>query len=263
MNYLNILIVCLLLAVVVACKKEKDDINSPTPTPPPASISSYPLTVGNSWKYHTEIHVDTSGLPFYDAYYDHYWTVISDTSIIGIPSTKIAQLDSNYDGFTRIAHTYYANRPDGFYLMAATNSGSMLFLRSKEVLNDFSISLLNAFTDKLQNTDTIFIPDSSLHLMKFPIVQNEKWHSYEYGLQFKIKRQWLGDAIVITPAGIFACKKLQILFDFDDDGQNDPDALIVYQYFSTKGLIKETQYGVLNSGFMTLNRTTELVSVNF
>ena len=259
---ISLILIYLLIIIAVSCKKEKDDIANPVPIPP-ANINSYPLTIGNSWKYHTNINIDTSGATFYEAEYDHYWNVISDTSIIGIPSTKIAQLDSNYNGTTRLAYSYYSNKPDGFYGMAALNLGSTLFLKNIELSADLSFNLLNILNVKIPTSDTVFVPNPSLQFMKFPIVNNEIWNSYESGAPFKVKRQWLGDVVVTTPAGAFACKKLQVVFDFDDDGQNDPGELIVYQYFSVKGLVKETQNRVINNPVGILSITTELVYVNF
>jgi len=82
-------------------------------------LDSFPLVVGYSWKYYTEMHIaDSAGVNYLNNYYDNYWVVLSDTTITGVISTKITQLDSNYNATTHLTFTYYANKPDGLYGMA-------------------------------------------------------------------------------------------------------------------------------------------------
>jgi hypothetical protein len=252
----------LLVLGISGCYKDKDGGGNNSK----GGIHSFPLTVGNAWKFHTEAHIDSAGVNLLESYYYDFWKVLSDTSINGIPSAKISQLDSNYSGKTYLGYTYYANKQDGFYGMAVVNYGSLLFLKSSGIFSKTHFSILNTFENKLSHTDSVFNPDNPLHLMKFPVVINESWRSYEGGINSNVMRKWLGDTAITTDAGNFACKKLIIFSDNDLDGKPDKDFFTVFQYFSTKGLIMETRTDSVtfpDGGRGILHQTTKLVKVNF
>jgi hypothetical protein len=140
----------------------------------------------------------------------------------------------------------------------------MFFLRSAVTHERFS--LLSTFPNESARPDTVFIPGTSLHLMKFPSAINNEWRSYEYGPGFNFIRKWIGYATINTSAGTFNCIELQLFADNDHDSQPDPDFPLVYQYFSGKGLVEETQSDTLTfSGGAQglLNRVTKIVQVNF
>ena len=260
LSYLKLLNIFLIIIFVIACKKEKDEINNP-PLLQPTEYNWYPLTIGNSWKYHTEIHVDSLGIPIVNEYFDLYWTTVSDTLINGVPSTKIAHIDSNYSGITRLFHGYYANRGMGFYIMALGGDGSSFHLRFNEHTVDQSF-FPTSLENKLYMADTVYLPNDPGHIMKYPVVQYEIWPEWGFSSIYNTRgRQWLSDTVITTPAGTFQCKRLRAFRDADGDGQNDEGDLELYQYFSSKGLIKETRHQ-FSSGW-TLNGTTELVYVNF
>jgi hypothetical protein len=247
--------------MTVSCKKDNDDMIG---APPVVQLSAYPLTIGNFWKYHTEMFIaDSNGVNYDSMYFDNYWTVVSDTFINGVPSTKVAQLDSNYEGTTHLANTYYSNQPNGFYGMATENFGSMLYLpvhRTEFNTGKNSYLQFPEFAER----DSIFIPDSALWLLKFPAVINDIWHAVRYGSgdSFQTRKyenyQW-----VSTGAGIFNCIKVKVYAE--SNGQPDTTSA-VYQYFSNKGLIRETQLVYLTFGdgsTGTMTRTSELIQLNF
>lgn len=243
----------------------KDD-NSDGNNPPVAiQLDSFPLTIGHSWKFHTEVRLsDSVGVVSQFDQFDNYWTVISDTLINGVPSSKIAQLDSNYDGTTHLAYSYYANKPEGFFGMAYLNMGSMFVLRSTSNAE----VLLNSYLQFLApaNVDSLFIPDSSLWFLKFPTALNDTWHAVKYGTSgsYYQTRKYENYQTFTTSAGTFNCLKVKIYFE--DNGQPDAGSPIFYQYFGTKGLIAETLFAQIvfaDGSTRILNRTTKLVQVNF
>ena len=264
----KLLYILTVLILSIACKKDKQENNSNGNNQAQiVQLDSFPLTVGHSWKYFTEMHLaDSNGVVFESKYYDNYWVIISDTTINGIASAKISQLDSNYNQTTHLAYSYYANKPNGFFGMAVENSGSMFFLRQSSQRNQLQFNLFSNFGNNTLGIDTVFVPDSSLYLMKFPSTINDTWVSYEYGTPGLIKRKWIGYSTISTNAGTFNCIKLQAFWDRDGDNQPDSSSITIYQYFSDKGLIEETQFAHLtfSSGATAiLNQTTKLVQVNF
>lgn len=263
MTYRKWYCVFFVLGMISACKKDSD--NTATAAFPVAiQLSSYPLTIGNFWKYHTEMDIaDSNGVVFDHHYFDNYWTVISDTFINGIPSSKVAQLDSNYDGTTHRANTYYSNQPSGFFGMATEGYGSMFYLlahRTEFNLQENSYLQFPEFAER----DSIFIPDTALWFLKFPAVLSDTWHTVRYGSDdFFQTRKYESYQSVNTSAGIFNCIKVKVYTE--SNGQPDTTSS-VHQYFSNKGLIKETQFVHLTFGdgsTGTMTRTSELIQINF
>jgi hypothetical protein len=253
-----------------ACKKDNSENTGNGTGSQQIQLTSYPLTIGNSWEYYTESHVaDSTGAIWLSDYYTNYWNALSDTIINGIVCTKISQLDSNYDGSTHLAYTYYANRSDGFYGIAVQNNGGMFYLKTNEILKLTQFDLLGSFGNKTFSNDTAFLPATSLKLLKFPSNTNDIWLSHEYNNPIPdiIKRKYICDTTISTSAGTFNCKKLQMFWDIDNNNLPDSGYSEIYQYFSTKGLIQEEWNEALifggSSGIDSLHRITKLVHVNF
>ncbi len=265
--------VCLLATISLmffACSKDKDPNTGDNNQGRTFQLDSFPLAVGNSWKYHTEVDVDTEGVHYLDIRIDSYWNVISDTLINSVHVSKVAQLDSNYSGTKTFGYTYYANKADGFYGVAYAGNSSSFNLKNIGLKFKIRSALFGSFGNGVKGGDSLYIPDTSLHLMKFPVCIGNLWCSYEYG-NSDYYRKWIGFELVTTPAGSFQCVKLQLFHDGDHNGQPDDNFPFVYQYFSTKGLVQETMQESLIFNSMTtehvttgyLTKTTKLVQVNF
>ena len=254
--------------VIIGCKKDKDNNdnnNNGVKSPVAIQLDSFPLMVGHSWTFYTEVHLaDSTGVVYENHYYTNYWTVVSDTIINGVPAAKISQLDSNYNGTTHLGYTYYANKPNGFFGMAVDNFGSMFYLKT---ISNTEVSI-NSYLQisKLTNVDTIFVPSSPLWFLKFPSTLNDIWHTVKYGTSgsYYQTRKYDGYQTVTTSAGTFDCLKTKIYFE--NNGQADTTSSTVYQYFASKGLIQETQFIHLlfsEKTTGTMSRTTKLIQVNF
>lgn len=247
--------------VLSGCKKDKGNNNLPVEI----ELDSFPLNVGCFWKYYTEIHLaDSNGVVYHSDYYDNYWTVISDTTINGVPSAKISQSDSNYNGNVRLAYSYYANKPDGFFGMAVENAGSMFYLKTNSGIADWLNP--NLQFSNLAGVDSVVVPDSSPWFFKFPTALNDTWHAVKYSPSdsFYQIRKYDSYQTVTTDAGTFNCIRVKIYFE--NNGQPLSNPTIIYQYLSEKGLIEETHLAKTVSGngeTVTISRTTKLVQVNF
>ncbi len=126
---------------------------------------------------------------------------------------------------------------------------------------------MGSFGNYFAKTDTVFVPDTFLYLLKFPSAINDIWYSHEYNNPAPeiIKRQWLGYKTISTSVGRFNCIKLQMFCDEDHNNQPDFGQAIIYQYFSNKGLVQEKWIQDINfgNGIAKLTRVTKLVKVNF
>jgi hypothetical protein len=258
---IRFLIVALVVcgAVLNGCKKDPP----PNNTTRSSALTSFPLAVGNAWKYHTVytqvLSGDTAVLQF-----DSFWKVSNDTMINNELVSIMMQIDSNYNGSVDTGYSYYANRSNGLFGIAAIGSGSSFFLRTDEDATGMPAIGPSLISLRM---DSVFIPGSSLWLLKFPSAENDLWASNEYGIADIFKRRWLSDTTVITPAGTFDCKMLQPMFDSDNNGQADSTAMKILQYFADEGLIKEERSGTIvpsSSGSGgTIHQITELVHQNF
>lgn len=264
---------CLLAAISLmffACSKDKDPNTGNNNQGRTFQLDSFPLAVGNSWKYHTEVDVDTEGVHYLDIRIDSYWNVIFDTLINSVHTSKVAQLDSNYDGAKTFGYTYYANKADGFYGVAYAGNNSSFYLKNIGSTFKTGAALLASFGNGAKGGDSLFIPETSLYFLKFPVNVGDVWHSHEYGSS-DYYRKWIGLETVTTSAGAFLCAKLLMFKDSDHNGVPDPNFPLVYQYFSTKGLVQETMEEPITFNSMTTDhvtngyftKTTKLVQVNF
>ncbi len=248
-----------------SCKKQKDTEPIAGNNVQPIQLNSFPLTVGNSWKYYSELYfTDSIGNIGMYSYYNSFWESLSDTVINGIVSTKISQLDSNFNGTTHLAHTYYANEADGLYGIAVENLGGLFFLRESEQVKLSTLNLFSSFGIYNTVMDTPFVPSPSLRLMKFPSTINDIWISYEYNNPTSdiFKRKWVAYSTITTNAGTFDCIKMQLFFDYNFDNQPDSGTANIIQYFSSKGLIQEEYNDIVtfaDGSTYTFNRISKLI----
>ena len=237
-----------------SCKKDKNKTA--------AGFATFPLSVSNTWQYFTESQNGT----YYSSFVSN-WRVIIDTSINGFAVTKISQRDSNLaSGYARQGYSYYSNKSDGLYGVAVENSGSSFMFKNNEWDENMEAQLFGSFGRSGNSSDSLFIPDTALYLLRYPVIVNDQWTSNEFGPASGVKRKWLGDETIATSAGTFNCKKLQIIFDLNHNNFPDTNEASVYQYFSDKGLIQEEKFQtfISFSGDTTyLHRVTKLTSVNF
>ena len=244
-TFLNLLI--LAVVTITGCDKEASK-----------NESEFPLSGSNSWQYITETDIDSSVSSFIS-----YWQIINNSSINGIAVTKVSQRDSfTNTGAVRQAYSYYHQATDGLYGIASENSGSSFFFKTEEE----NWPLMNSFPRSANKTDSLFIPDTALYLLRYPVVLNDIWRSNEYGPGANTKREWIGTETITTPAGTFTCDKLRIILDFNDNSIVDADEVTIVQHFSDKGLIQEEQFRILtnlNGDTIPFHRLTRLTQINF
>src|SRR6202012_1177235 len=129
----------------------------------------------------------------------------ADTIING---TKAAVVLTTSAG--NVSRTYYFNNAKGYFLAAYRN-----------------------------DTDSLVIFNPAVQIASFPNVIDSAWKSVApsedlisflpYG---PFIWQWIEYSKITTPAGIFNCCKLRMTGEYP---------ITTYQYYSTKGLVKEIQ----------------------
>lgn len=249
----------LTLLLFGACKKE----DAPAAEPTPVTLNQFPLATGNKWTYHVLQSTIASKGNTYTSY-DINWEVVSDTIIENINSFKVWQhtFMVNNDSANEQAYFYYANHDSGFYKIADYDVSSFAQFKN-EPPQILSTGLIEIPIQPQAGPFHLLTPRPML--LKFPTSVNDKWVSYESADE-RIKRKWLGYETITTPAGTFDCIKLQVIIDIDLDGEQDTGAGIIYQYFSAKGLIRETlSYPVTveNGEVARFVKSADLMKVNF
>ena len=264
-QYFIFAIVSIILFGQLSCKK--DHISEPIGHSVAFPLNSFPLSIGNYWKYSTEIRVYTqTGFLIYTIDYIHDWEIISDTMIAGFQTSKMSRIDSSLtDSSVNSAMVYYTNQPDGFFGVAYDGNIPMIDMRSSSnKLNYFSCFGINP---EYNQTDTLIVFNDYFRILKFPSNPNDIWSPILNNNMLVGKRKWLGYSTITTPAGTFNCIKLEIFTDSNNDNLPDTGQASTFQYFSDKGLIREETIQALTFGCIntvdTMKRVTNLVLCNF
>lgn len=266
----NQLLFILILFLLASCKKEDNQGSHTNTVSNNVHIDSFPLAVGHTWKYYSELHmIDSLGTNYFISRYDNLWSTVSDTFVNGELSTKILQIDSNYNGMIDSCYTYYANRVDGLYGVAYLGNGTMFYFKSTTPFLNINNSSFGLLINPPVSVDTVFVPATSLRLLKFPSIIHDSWLSYEYNVPIPdiIKRRWIGVKTITTNAGVFNCLELQMFWDVDNDNIPDSGTANILQYFSEKGLIQEEYHQTISySGSNqtdSVYRISKLTQINF
>lgn len=157
-------------------------------------------------------------------------TVVADTLINGFNAAVVL---TNYNG--TLSRAYYANKDRAYYMLGYRNTAN----------------------------DSVIILDAPDKLAQFPVAQNTSWTSagkVANDFNSPYNWQWQGFYTITTPLGNLNCGKLMF---------TSSSPIVTYQYYTTKGLVKELQLttnmpqsGSGRSDFK-LSSTTTLVYVNF
>jgi|GEM_PF-2203892 len=248
-----------LVVMFLSCKKEKDQIlqdnNVPAPSPsqpPTPSNAFYPLTIGHQWKYETTVDL------YLPAPYVHFtdystYTLTNDTAFGAYDSLLVqAGRDSSDDGGIYLSRNYYMMNDSGLfncgYIMG---SNTRVFLRNKnECKFQFRGMQFNSRQElsavlsagNSMTADSLIIESPPRQTLKKPLVLNEVWDYADYSSPFYIGKKYTGNETVVTNFGSFSCKKIQWIYDFNNDSIPDPDISITQYISPVKGLLKETKY---------------------
>lgn len=262
---ISLLVSGLLSAFLVSCDPN-DAATPPDIEPGPVvTVNSYPLDNGNQWVYTMTTDV-TGGETWH---FDHVvsFEVVSDTIINSLPCTKVRSTETEGQnlGSDRLSYRYFSQSNSSLDAVGFTGPMTQVFFKLTEELELPNYSLVSFNT---ASTDSVIVPDSSLHYMRFPSVDGESWLSNEFGATSgaNFKRKWSGFYTVTTDAGTFDCIRLDLFGDQDNDDAPDSSSIYLQQYISPEfGLIKEIDqrdliFGTLVTG--TYYRECTLTSVN-
>lgn len=245
-----------------ACDKDSDDTQGQIQT---VSLTSYPLTMGNKWEYYTEAKLTpvSSSVPTQIDKWLSTMEVVGDTIINGEVVMKMAIRDSSYDGVVNAGNYYLVNRPTGFYIVAITAwFVSRVDIKSSFLRNDF---LFHQGGLQSVLSDSLYLPDSSLTVLKFPMVLGESWHAVGYSAGFYFDRKYEACYLQTTDAGVFNCVRVKGMITSDTSPTGQEDGVDYYMYYSSKGLVRSSTYSIIDLGGVTTAFTidSKLTSVNF
>lgn len=245
-----------------ACDKDGDDTQGQIQT---VSLTSYPLTMGNKWVYYTEVKQTpvSSSVPTQIDKWLSTMEVVGDTVINGEVVMKMAMRDSSYNGVVNAGNYYLVNRPSGFYIVAiSAEYYSRVDFKSASFRGDY---LFNQGMIQSLLTDSLYLPDSSLTVLKFPMVLGESWHAVRYSPGFYFDRKYEAQYLQTTDAGVFNCIRVKAMISSDTDTTDQDSNIKFHMYYSSKGLVRSYYYALLDLGGNSLVFTidSKLTSVNF
>lgn len=237
----------IIIVLFATCKKDNDIVSGGTPA---AGNGIYPLVIGHSWKYYREFHfIDDSTLTDSLMAFDYIIKRVDRNEMLtnGDLTFAIEYEDSTNATITNVGTGFYYINSTGLYNPAyiyGTNSQVYLsqpapiLYRVGEMEFHSLADLFNTLTNGMTRaTDSIIFDTPPRWTIKNPLVLNELWTYITY--PWLIKKKYIGDETVHTTFGNFSCRKIEWLYDINNDGTWDD--IHVWQYISpTKGMLKET-----------------------
>lgn len=188
-------LLCLLWSLLLfspACKKKRTTLagnNGPlTEVPGPAiQLDHFPLKTGNMWVYDNG---DTL-------------RVTMDTMINGMAAQKLERRNR-----TNATISYYANNPDGLYLLGTNARPYSLLVPN----GGFSYEPMTIFS-------------APMLIARYPVSFNNEWNTNEPNAPYA-RRKWMNYVSITNAAGTFNSAKLSTV------GGN------LTEYYSDKGLVR-------------------------
>lgn len=256
------LIVFFFVLFLSACDKDSSDTQGQIQS---VSLTSYPLTTGNKWVYYTEAKLTpvSTSVPTQINKWLSVMEVVGDTIINGEVVMKMAIRDSSYDGVVNAGNYYFVNRPSGFYIVAISDG----FIPRVDFKSSFFRSNFLFHQGEFQSVqaDSLYLPDSSLTVLKFPMVLGESWHAVRYSPGFYFDRKYEAQYLQTTDAGVFSCVRVKGMITSDTSPTGQDDGVDFYMYYSSKGLVRSYTYSIFDPGGLVsvLTIDSRLTSVNF
>jgi hypothetical protein len=255
------LVLILAVELFSSCKDESDNKPQNNVCQGNIQLFSYPLATGYQWDYKTILsRTDSLGTVVYlDSIY-HNIIIDKDTLINSVLCYKLNQTDTLSDGSVQKASHYYANTNDGLQLVATESFCYTIIRQSTITLPPFAN--LNFSVSSLR-TDTLWFPDSTETILKFPTNIGDSWTFWDSGNGVASNRSYIAHTSLNTPAGAFDCIRLKM--SLLNNGIPNPDGNFLNDY-SCKGLVRQeftsNQTDTSGSTFL-YEAVTTLYSVNF
>ena len=216
----------------------------------PGPVTNYPLTKNNSWSYDvaaslTNFRPSRAGATFRDTSISWFTRVRAegtDTLLDSIATWKFTTHDTGAVTSEGVQH--YIVNGDTLFLFAYYNPNLALpksgsgYRYSLGARDYSSISeLIKTLTAEDNLVDTLFVELSPPPVLIFPLVIGKEW-TYR-SEPFRINKKIIGAENVNTPAGTFACYKIQWFWDINGDEKWD-SLLTGIDFVNSKGLVKRT-----------------------
>jgi hypothetical protein len=275
---LKIIAAVVIMVSFTTCKKDSDEnvVGAPLTV---AGI--YPLVVGNEWTYYKEMHLldDTTLIDsiFYQGYcikhIDRVETLPNNAMAFACEYRDSTATSESYTGTQFYNTTSTGLYEEGYYF---GSSGGVYLMPQPQIRYSIAGMEFNSLFELLSTVkngspvraDSTVVNNPHKLLIKHPLSLNDEW-TYTT-TPWLLKRKYVGDETVHTAFGSFICKKIEWLYDLDNDGTWDD--IHVYEYISqTRGLLKEIVTGHVTfsdisgnpiaTGFLTDEAVA--ISINF
>jgi hypothetical protein len=216
----------------------------------PGSVTNYPLSKNNSWSYDaaaslTNFRPAHAGITFRDTAISWITRVNaegSDTLLDSIATWKFTTHDTGAVISDGVQH--YIVSGDSLLLFAYYNPSLALPKRGLGYKYSFGRKqynsvdeLIKTLTAEISAVDTLWVELYPPPVLVFPLTIGKEW-TYRT-VPFRINKKIVGAENVSTPAGDFACYKIQWFWDINGDEKWD-SSLTGIDFVNNKGLVKRT-----------------------
>jgi hypothetical protein len=252
---IGLCLISVLLSLTAGCGDDK-------PSGPILGDFAYPLQVGQIWKY--------SGRQYSFNFVPESLAINHSTNYNYVSTVQVMQKTKLLDtldvySFRETAvetgagtsenRGYFNNRPDGFYCYAYGGTSSMMQPR-KIAPTQYQLMFHGKALDNIERLVGTFllspsgqapqsdsltnIEDPPFHSLKYPLNAGSEWPVRIPPKLAPINKKAIDRVQVQVPAGVFACARIQWLYDIGSDGSWDSD-IEAYDYISEIGLVKRTR----------------------
>ncbi|MEZ5149400.1 MAG: hypothetical protein R2759_20615 [Bacteroidales bacterium] len=236
-------IACLALTFLFLISCEDDGPGSQNT--PIKMFTGYPSDSGNYWKYDQlftfAFDPDTVQVEPDSGFNNIHVSVTGHVMMDTLNTIEFSEYD--YSG-KYFAKSYFKQHTDGFYIHAYMGGSHAIPTKSNYLYKlgaltfESQEALMESVAGKVSPTlvkDSLFYEDPPVKCWNYPISISTEWVYRENGPIGKMTRKVVGINTVETPAGLFQCYKIKMVYH-DTTFAN----IIYHDYLSEIGLVKRT-----------------------
>ena len=252
-----LLFATLLLAGCEFDESERVEPQPYVPVDPATTIHPvFPTQTGNQWTYETEIAITSPSTRSYE----YVNTVLTIDGRVELPDgtrpIALVHEDIYADGSAFVNEVYVQNYRDGLYEIGHTEGEQRVIMKTAAHQDDSThtdlkwnnrtyrstAALRRALRGQLptpaKTTNALFVYDQPQLILDYRPATGLWWATTtKTNFGEWSRKEIVGVETAPTPWGGEPCLKVRVDFDFDRDGNYDPNT-VAYQYWNANGLLK-------------------------
>jgi len=197
-------------------------------------INSYPLAVGNTWKYRVTIERQLEGEKISTVIYYRTVKIVGEEEIGGKMAYKFETTETNYtDNNTRV--DYYIEEDGDFKYYAYYDY--QWWRRASEAAKILPQSPIPSYANRVEWEDELFVLDPPLVNYDYPIVEGKQWNRFPYQSTYMNTRKVGKGQFRSVEAGMFY--SYDVAYEIENKDETGWRSHV--EYISKSGVLKTEQ----------------------